>query len=95
MNSQEIKEYIKKRSFLFWYVREEEKENISLIFLVETILNYGDENDVKELIRVMGIETVAGIFHRATSNRVRINYFPVVLNFFNLYFQRNAPGYSY
>ncbi|MFH0867376.1 MAG: hypothetical protein V1904_14380 [Bacteroidota bacterium] len=95
MNSPEIKEYIRKRSCLFWYIREEEKENINPVFLVETILNYGDEKDVKELFKVMGIETVADIFRQATNNRTRINYFPAVLNFFNLYFQRNAPGYSY
>jgi hypothetical protein len=31
---------------LFWGVKPDEKENISLNVLVETILNYGDEKRV-------------------------------------------------
>lgn len=94
MNSPEIKEFIRKRASLFWYIKDDEKENISLAFLVETILNYGNEKDVKELFKIMGINNVAQIFYKATVNKTRINYFPPVVNFFNHYFKRHVPEYG-
>lgn len=84
-------ELIRRYGQLFWYVPEEEKENISLDALVETILNYGDIEAVRHLIRLVGIKTVAEIFFRQIRNN-RVNYFPQVINFFTLYFHRHAPG---
>ena len=49
MNSPEIKAFIREHTCLFWWIKPEEKENISLDFLVETILNYGDVQDIKRL----------------------------------------------
>jgi hypothetical protein len=80
---------IKKNSPLFWYIPEQEKENISLEALVETVLNYGDLEAVRQLIQNIGINTVADIFFGQTS-RNRVNYFPGVANFFTLYFNRHA-----
>jgi hypothetical protein len=88
-NSQAVKDFIKDKSALFWYIKESEKENISHEFLVETILNYGDEKDVKRLFELLGVKRVADIFHKQT-NRPRVNYFPRTVHFFNLYFGRNA-----
>ena len=88
-NTPEIKQLIKENSSLFWWIKEEEKENISQEFLVETILNYGDIKSVKKLFELIGINKVAEIFYKQTS-RERINYFPQVVNFFNLYFKRHA-----
>jgi len=88
-NTPEIKQFIKENSSLFWWIKEEKKENISQEFLVETILNYGDINSVKKLFELFGINKVAEIFYKQTS-RERINYFPQVVNFFNLYFKRHA-----
>jgi hypothetical protein len=42
-HSEEIKQFIRGHSSLFWYIKPEAKERISLEFLVETILNYGSE----------------------------------------------------
>jgi hypothetical protein len=90
MNSPEIKEFIKEHGYLFWYTPEDKKEDISQEFLVETILNFGNEHDVKHLFDLIGIKQVAGIFYKQTRDRKRINYFPQVVNFFNLYFKKNA-----
>ena len=49
MNSPEIKQYIREHSNLFWYTPEDKKEEISTEFLVETILNYGDKDEVIQL----------------------------------------------
>lgn len=88
-NTPEIKQFIKENSTLFWWIKQEKKENISHEFLVETILNYGDIKSVKKLFELIGINNVAEIFFKQTS-RERINYFPQVVNFFNLYFKRHA-----
>ncbi len=89
MHSKEIRKLIKQNSNLFWFVPENEKSHISLEFLVETILNYGDEQSVKQLFDLVGINIVADIFYKHISGN-RINYFPQVVNFFGLYFRRHA-----
>lgn len=88
-NTPEIKRFINENSSLFWYVRENEKENISLPFLVETILNYGDIKSVKKLFDLLDIDTVADIFYQQVSGR-RTNYFPQVAYFFYEYFKRHV-----
>jgi len=92
-NSPEIIEFIKENSRLFWWIKPEEKENIEISFLVETILNYGNEKSVRKLFDLIGIEKVAEIFFRQTSGE-RINYHPRTLNYFRLYFQRHAQTNS-
>ncbi len=62
MNSPGIKQYIKYRSNLFWYIPENKKEDIGPELLIETIFNYGTLVDAWELFELMGIERVAAIF---------------------------------
>ena len=88
-NSPKIKQFIKENSALFWYIPEEKKQDISHEVLVEFILNYGKHESVKTLFNLLGINYVADIFYKQT-NRQRVNYFPQVTNFFNLYFQKYA-----
>ena len=94
-NSPEIKQFIRENAGLFWYIREDAKENISHETLVEFILNYGDEKSVKKLFDLLGIEKVAEIFYKQTHKenllaKTRINYLKLVKNFFDLYFKKNA-----
>ena len=89
MNTPEIKQFIKENSSLFWYIDEDKKQDISHDVLVEFILNYGNEISVKKLFNLLEIDRVADIFYKQTSN-FRTNYFPQVVNFFNLYFKRHA-----
>jgi hypothetical protein len=84
-----IEQFIKERCTLFWHIPEEKKADISIEFLVETILNYGDEKDVKGLIELIGLNETARIFRKQTSQK-RINYFPQVVNYFTLYFNQYA-----
>lgn len=84
--------YIRQRRPLFWSVSDEKLSNISDELMVETILNYGNLDDVRELFKVLGLKQVAAIFRKTSVNRVRHNYFPEVLNFFSLYFNYHAPG---
>ncbi len=59
--------------------------------LLETILNYGDQESVKSLFNFIGINKAAEVFNRQISNE-RNNYFAPVKNFFQLYFNRHAQG---
>lgn len=84
-----INEFIEKRKYLVWYVKDVTKLNNEAI--VEAVLNYGNWEDVQGLIKILGIKKVARIFRAQTSpNRMRINYHPKTAHFFNLYFNRHA-----
>ena len=93
MNSPEIKSLIEENSSLFWWIKKEEKQNVSPNIVVETLLNYGDWEDVMKLFSVMGVEKVAEIFHRQIC-RPRNNYSERTKHYFNLYFQKHVQGYS-
>ncbi|MEK7208731.1 MAG: hypothetical protein AAB677_00545 [Patescibacteria group bacterium] len=80
-------DFVKKRKHLFWSTRN--YNSLSNEAVVEGVLNYGDMNDVRELIVFLGMEEVAKIF-RQNTNRPRVNYRPEVVNYFQLYFQKYA-----
>ncbi len=50
--SSDIKQFIRENEALFWGVKPDEKENISLNVLVETILSYGDEKRVESISEI-------------------------------------------
>ncbi len=89
MNSPEIKAFIRKNQSLFWYIPDDKKEDIDEEILVEFILNYGTMEDVKELFMLMGIGKVAKVFYHA-SGRKKLNYYPEVYNYFDLFFKKYA-----
>ncbi|MFH1178444.1 MAG: hypothetical protein V1711_01835 [bacterium] len=82
-----IGDFVKQRKYLFWSTRN--YDGLSPEAVVEAVLNYGDMNDVRELIALLGIQEVAKTF-RANTSRVRVNYRPEVVNYFKLYFQKYA-----
>ncbi|MFH0792090.1 MAG: hypothetical protein V1905_02655 [bacterium] len=82
-----LQNFIKKRPYLVWYTKN--FDQLSQEAIVEAVLNYGDMNDVRKLISILGIQETAKIFREQT-NRARINYRPEVVNYFRLYFQKYA-----
>lgn len=92
MNSPEIKAFIRENSHLFWYTPDEKKEEISLEFLVETILNYGDIKALKKMLDLIGIKNTAKIFFDSISlsDRRKGNFHELTLNYFTLFFKRYA-----
>ena len=70
-------------------VGDKEYEQLSEAAVVEAVLNYGDWEDVQELIRILGKRKVAAIFRRQIS-RSRCNYQPKIKNYFHLYFNKYA-----
>jgi len=83
-----LKNFIKKRPYLVWYVKE--LDSLSEESIVEHTLNYGDFNDIKKLIDILKIDKVARIFQTQIKQK-RNNYNPKVKNYFNLYFKKYAP----
>ncbi|MBC7890429.1 MAG: hypothetical protein H7Z13_21340 [Ferruginibacter sp.] len=94
-NSIELKALIRKNAHLFWYSKESEKENLPLPVVVEFFLNYANQEDIKSLFNIAGIEKVAEIFFTQINMwEHRSNYLPVMQNFFTLYFKKYVPQYS-
>ncbi len=85
-----IGEFVRKRKYLFWSTKN--YDGLSKEAVVEAILNYGDMNDVRELISLLGIKEVAKIFYNKSkkSKMGRQNYRPEIINYFNLYFHKYA-----
>jgi len=87
--SEELKQFVSKHKSLFWYTPESKLLSIGSDLLLENILNYGTLEDVKELIKIMGIDKVSEVFYAANGRMVG-NYYPEIYNFFNLIFSRYA-----
>jgi hypothetical protein len=92
MRTQTVKDFIREHQELFWYSPGDKGETVSDELLVETILNYGSMNDVRQLFRVMDKKKVAQIFFDSInrSERSKGNYFELTANYFTLYFNRYA-----
>ena len=89
-NGVNMHEFIKKRKYLIWWVKDYDKLKAESI--VEATLNYGDWDDVQALIKILGIKKVAKIFREKSkpSKVGRQNYFPEVIHYFKLYFNKYA-----
>ena len=89
MNSPEIKQFILEHSNLFWYSPEDKKEEISNELLIEMVFNYGDLNDIRQLINILGIEQLSKVFY-SLSGRKKLNYYPEIYHFFSILIKRYA-----
>mgnify|MGYP001572622856 CR=1 FL=1 len=85
-----IHEFIKKRAYLVWYVKD--IDNLPEESIVEHVLNYGDWSDVQEMVKILGIQKIAKIFQdkSAPDKFGRQNYRPEIKHYFQLYFNRYA-----
>lgn len=83
----DIRNFVKKRLYLFWYVND--IEHLSKSAIVEGVLNYGDFEDVKKLISIIGLKRTARIFRKQLKQR-RVNYDDKIMNYFKLYFDKYA-----
>lgn len=88
-----IQQFIKKRPHLFWYVGKQNLEKLNEYSIVEHVLNYGNWDDVQEMIGILGIQRVAEIFrYKSTPDKFgRQNYRPEIIHYFNMYFNRHIP----
>jgi hypothetical protein len=88
-----LDQFVLDNKSLFWGVAESKLSSVSEEVVVETILNYGSLEAVKQLIDILGLERVAVIFNKQQS-QARTNYSALTKNYFNLYFNRHAPRHS-
>ena len=87
MNSQiQLQRFIQKRPYLVWYTKP---EDVSKEAIVEAVLNYSDFDDIKKIIKILGIKKVAKIF-RLQNRKKRTNYDSKIAHYFKLYFQKYA-----
>ncbi len=94
-NSVELKALIRKNAHLFWHIKDSAKEHLPLQVVLEFFLNYADKNTIKELFSIVGINNAAAAFFKDVELKAeRSNYFPVIQNYFSLYFKKYAPEYS-
>ena len=85
-----IHDFIKSRKYLIWWTNN--WDGLSEESIVEATLNYGDWDDVQELIAILGIKKVAEIFLRtsAPDKFGRSNYRQDIRHYFDLYFKKYA-----
>ena len=82
-----VQSFIAKRPYLIWYTRD--FKHLSQEAALEAVLNYGDFEDVRKMLAILGIQKAAKIFKKQIG-RNRVNYDPKVLNYFRLYFEKYA-----
>jgi len=87
MLSDPLYDFISKRKHLIWYVKDYRALNEEAI--VEAALNYGNWDDVQEMIKILGMEKAAQIFRKQMiTGRQRGNYHRKTRHYFNLYFNK-------
>jgi hypothetical protein len=84
---QAVKDFIQEHQMLFWYSPEPKSETVSDELLVETLINYGTMTDIYRLFGTMGVQRVATVF-RGMTGRKKMNFYPELWNYFNLYFDK-------
>ena len=82
-----INDFIKERPYLVWST--DNYNHLSEEAIMESVLNYGDFDDVKKMLAILGVKKAALIFKKQIS-RKRGNYRPKIKNYFNLYFKKYA-----
>jgi hypothetical protein len=87
MRSLEVKKFIDDHNDLFWYSPAPKSETVSDELLVESLLNYGTWEEVHDLFKVVGLQSVAAIFW-GMKGRKKLNYFPEIHHYFDLYFKK-------
>ncbi|MFA6552515.1 MAG: hypothetical protein WCT19_03390 [Candidatus Paceibacterota bacterium] len=90
-----INQFIKNKPYLIWYVKD--LDSLSEESIIEHVLNYGNWDDVQEMIKILGMEKTAKIFReKSTPDKFgRQNYRPEIKHYFELYFNKYAQRNSY
>ena len=83
----DFRDIIRKKPGLIWYVKD--YDALDEASVVEAVLNYGDWNDVQEVIKMLGIGKVSEIFREYAFGE-RTNYRDDIRYYFDLYFKKHA-----
>lgn len=74
--------FIEKNKHLFWYIKPEKLPTISNDVLVEFIFNYGQWEDIKTLIKIIGFKELKIVFDNIQGRNVG-NYLPEMYDLLN------------
>jgi hypothetical protein len=80
-------EFIAQIAYLFWWVKN--KEQLTDEAIVEAVLCYGDEKEIKSLFNWLGINRVAEIFRKQLQQK-RVNYPARTQHYFSLFFKKHV-----
>lgn len=81
---------IKDNPYLIWYTKNYDELDERAI--VEAVLNYGDLEQTKQMIKIMGVEEAAKVFYWHDS-QPRCNLHKLSRNYYRHYFEKYAPRY--
>jgi len=76
-----LQNFASKRPYLFWSTKN--YSHLSNEAIVEGILEYGDYEDVQELIKILGCPKVAQIFFKKIESQ-RNNFDPKIKHYYKL-----------
>lgn len=86
-NTKKIQKFLENRPYLLWWTKD--YQGISQAAIVESVLNYGNWQDVQTVFRLIGLKESANIFKKQIKNK-RHNYRPKTKNYWQLYFKKYA-----
>jgi len=89
MRTQELKDFINEHPAFFWYSPGDKGETVSDELLVESVLNYGTMEEIRNFFNIMGLQNAATVF-KNMKGRKKLNIYPEIRNYFKLYFNRYA-----
>jgi hypothetical protein len=84
---EQARDIIRKNPHLIWYSKNYDGFEERTIF--EHVLNYGQWEDVQELVRIYGFKESLKVLKELTKGP-RQNLYPQVSHYFNLYFSQYA-----
>ena len=87
-------QFILSHKSLWWWVAEKELVHLSIASVVEAILNFGGDEDIVKLFKLVSMEKVSKIF-KAANQGSRTNYKPEIVSYYNQYFKKHVPGYTH
>ncbi len=82
-----IENFIQKRKHLIWYAKSHQR--LSQGSVLEACLNYGDWNDFKTLLKILGPKKMASLFQKKLAQK-RSNFSQKTANYFKFYFSKHA-----
>ena len=89
MNKEIYHKLVKQRPYLWWWVPDNNRKELSTESIVQGVLANGDMDDINMLFQIVGKENVKQIFKQQISGR-RHNYSNQTVNFFKKVFAQEV-----
>ena len=88
-----MKDYILNHRLFWHWVPEDKLTGLSISSVVEATLDQGNEKDISDMFKMIGVEKAADVFKHGISG-FRTNYREDTIAYFSDYFKRHVPEYS-